>query len=80
MYYSVEQVLSAAPGSTYTYGNASWKDLLTAFNGEKIVYEGQTMDEDGNVTGTPTSGNPIRYYNGNLLLHYQPPRRCNVSG
>ncbi len=50
--------------STYTYGNASWKDLLTAFNGEKIVYEGQTMDEDGNITGTPTSGNPIRYYNG----------------
>ena len=64
MYYSVEQVLSAAPGSTYTYGNASWKNLLTAFNGEKIVYEGQTMDEDGSVTGTPTSGNPIRYYNG----------------
>ena len=64
MYYSVEQVLSAAPGSTYTYGNASWKDLLTAFNGEKIVYEGQTMDEDGSVTGTPVSGNPIRYYNG----------------
>lgn len=50
--------------STYTYGNASWKDLLTAFNGEKIVYEGQTMDADGSVTGTPTSGNPIRYYNG----------------
>ena len=50
--------------STYTYGNASWKDLLTAFNGEKIVYEGQTMDEDGNVTGAPVSGNPIRYYNG----------------
>ena len=50
--------------NTYTYGNASWKDLLTAFNGEKIVYEGQTMDEDGSVTGTPVSGNPIRYYNG----------------
>jgi len=50
--------------NTYTYGSASWKDLLTAFNGEKIVYEGQTMDEDGNITGTPTSGNPIRYYNG----------------
>ena len=66
MHYSVERVLSAAPGSTYTYGSASWKDLLTAFNGEKIVYEGQTMDEDGSVTGTPTSGNPIRYYNGTL--------------
>ncbi len=50
--------------NTYTYGSASWKDLLTAFNGEKIVYEGQTMNEDGSVTGTPVSGNPIRYYNG----------------
>ena len=64
MHYSVERVRSAAPGSTYTYGSASWKDLLTAFNGEKIVYEGQTMNEDGSVTGTPVSGNPIRYYNG----------------
>ena len=50
--------------NTYTYGNASWKDLLTAFNGEKIVYEGQTLDENGSVTGTPTSGNPTSYFNG----------------
>ena len=60
-------LLTASDGTTtntYTYGNASWKDLLTAFNGEKIVYEGQTLDENGSVTGTPTSGNPTSYYNG----------------
>ena len=61
---NLRTVMRGETTSTYTYGNASWKDLLTAFNGEKIVYEGQTMDEDGNITGTPTSGNPIRYYNG----------------
>ena len=61
---NLQTVTRGETTNTYTYGNASWKDLLTAFNGEKIVYEGQTMDEDGNVTGTPTSGNPIRYYNG----------------
>ena len=60
-------LLTASNGTTtntYTYGNASWKDLLTAFNGEKIVYEGQTLDENGSVTGTPTSGNPTSYFNG----------------
>ena len=61
---NLQTVTRGETTNTYTYGNASWKDLLTAFNGEKIVYEGQTMDEDGSVTGTPTSGNPIRYYNG----------------
>ena len=60
-------LLTASDGTTtntYIYGNASWKDLLTAFNGEKIVYEGQTLDENGSVTGTPTSGNPTSYFNG----------------
>ena len=61
---NLQTVTRGETTNTYTYGNVSWKDLLTAFNGEKIVYEGQTMDEDGNVTGTPVSGNPIRYYNG----------------
>ena len=50
---------------TYTYGNNNWKDLLTAFNGGKIAYEGQTFNTTtGAVTGTPTSGNPISYFNG----------------
>ena len=50
---------------TYTYGNNNWKDLLTAFNNGKIAYEGQTFNTTtGAVTGTPTSGNPISYFNG----------------
>ena len=27
---------------TYTYGNTQWRDLLTAVNGNTIIYEGQT--------------------------------------
>lgn len=51
--------------NTYTYGNASWADLLTAFNGQNIAYEGQSYNSStGAVTGTVKSGNPISYYNG----------------
>ena len=35
---------------TYTYGNSKWKDLLTAYNGNEITYDG--------------IGNPLTYYNG----------------
>ncbi len=35
---------------TYTYGDANWKDLLTAFDGHSITYDG--------------GGNPLSYYNG----------------
>ena len=35
---------------TYTYGNAEWTDLLTAYDGQAITYDG--------------SGNPTSYYNG----------------
>ncbi len=35
---------------TYTYGDTDWKDLLTAFDGQGITYDG--------------SGNPLSYYNG----------------
>ena len=35
---------------TYTYGNSQWNDLLTAFNGTAITYDG--------------SGNPLNYVNG----------------
>ena len=34
----------------FTYGNANWKDLLTAFDGQSITYDG--------------GGNPLSYYNG----------------
>lgn len=51
--------------NTYTYGNVSWADLLTAFNGQNIAYEGQSFNSStGAVTGTVKSGNPISYYNG----------------
>lgn len=48
-YDTVGNILTAN-GHTYTYGNANWKDLLTAFDGETITYD--------------ASGNPISYYNG----------------
>ena len=35
---------------TYTYGDSDWLDLLTAFDGETITYDG--------------AGNPLSYYNG----------------
>ena len=51
--------------NTYTYGNNSWKDLLTKFNNQAIAYEGQTYSPStGGVSGTPVSGNPISYFNG----------------
>ena len=51
--------------NTYTYGNGSWKDLLTKFNNQAIAYEGQTYSPStGGVSGTPVSGNPISYFNG----------------
>ena len=55
--------------NTYTYGNKHWPDLLTEFNGEQILYEGQSIlpSPSGNgelLVGTVKSGNPIRYFNG----------------
>ena len=35
---------------TYTYGDSGWKDLLTAYDGHAITYDG--------------IGNPLSYYNG----------------
>ena len=29
---------------TYSYDNSSWNDLLTAYDGQKIAYEGQTYN------------------------------------
>ena len=37
-------------GHTYTYGDADWKDLLTAVDGQSITYDAM--------------GNPTSYYNG----------------
>lgn len=50
---------------TYSYDNAQWNDLLTAYDGQKIAYEGQTYNSSRNsVSGTVISGNPVSYYNG----------------
>ena len=48
-YDTVGNILTAN-GHTYAYGNADWKDLLTAYDGETITYDG--------------IGNPLSYYNG----------------
>ncbi|MBQ6430860.1 MAG: hypothetical protein IJJ99_03165 [Oscillospiraceae bacterium] len=56
---------------TYGYGNGKWVDLLTTVGGSPIVYEGQTITYNSGtytVSGTPTSGNPILYNNGNTEL------------
>ena len=67
-YDTVGNILTASNGTatnTYTYANDQWRDLLTAFNGQPIAYQGQTYDaETGTVTGTAVSGNPVSYYNG----------------
>ena len=50
---------------TYSYDNTQWNDLLTAYDGQKIAYEGQTYNSSRNsVSGTVISGNPVSYYNG----------------
>ena len=46
-------ILTASDGTvthSYTYGDATWKDLLTAFDGNSISYD--------------AIGNPTSYYNG----------------
>ena len=48
-YDTVGNILTAN-GHTYSYGNADWKDLLTAYDGETITYD--------------AIGNPLSYYNG----------------
>ena len=47
----------------YEYNNPKWLDLLTGFNDELIIYEGQSI-VNGEIVGDPTSGNPISYFNG----------------
>ena len=55
----------------FSYDNASWPDLLTAVNGQRIAYEGQTFNADtGAVSGTVKSGNPISYFNGDTRWNF----------
>ena len=47
---------------TYTYGNADWKDLLTAVDGQTLTYD--------------EIGNPLSYYNGeNYTMTWMQGRR-----
>ncbi len=50
--------------NTYRYSKYTWQDLLTEFNGEKLLYEGQSLSASGTVTGAPKSGKPVSYFNG----------------
>jgi len=51
---------------TYTYGNSSWNDRLTKFNGTTITYD--------------TIGNPISYYNANRwTLSWEQGRNLSSS-
>ena len=51
---------------TYTYGDANWKDLLTAFDGHTITYDG--------------SGNPLSYYNGqSYTMTWRNGRELNTA-
>ncbi len=67
-----ETVDGTTTTKSYTYGNSEWRDLLTKYGSGLIAYEGQDLNAvtgklglvTYTVTGTPTSGNPISYYNG----------------
>ena len=50
-------------GKAYTYGNATWKDLLTSYNGQSITYD---------VQGNPTSylGHTLTWENGRQLKSF----------
>ena len=45
--YYENQVLTES--HTYTYGNSSWPDLLTAYDGQNIAYEGHTYNPNTGV-------------------------------
>lgn len=60
-----ETVQNNVTASVYSYDNAQWQDLLTAYNGVEIGYEGQTYNwSTGSFSGDVISGNPINWYNG----------------
>ena len=54
---NLQRVTNAAGTAleTYTYGNSSWADLLTGYNGRTINYDG--------------AGNPLNWYNGSTFTN-----------
>lgn len=53
-------------GNAYTYGNAAWKDKLTAYNGESITYDAQ--------------GNPLNYLGSTLTWEKGRQLKSLVNG
>ena len=49
-YGNIRKAVENGTTHTYTYGDADWKDLLTAYDGQNITYD--------------EIGNPTSYYNG----------------
>ena len=49
-YGNIRKAVENGTTHTYTYGDADWKDLLTAYDGQSITYD--------------EIGNPTSYYNG----------------
>ena len=50
---------------SYTYGNSAWRDLLTAYDGYEISYDG--------------CGNPTRYYDGSTFTWTQGRRLATAT-
>ena len=50
---------------TYTYGDANWKDLLTAFDGHAITYD--------------NAGNPTTYYDGSTMVWGEGRRLQSIT-
>ena len=65
--YTVGAVSGTPETITYSYGNSSWKDLLTAYNGETITY-----DEIGNPL-TYRSGMTFGWEGGRKLTSFSTP-------
>ena len=51
--------------TNYTYGNSAWRDLLTAYDGREISYDG--------------CGNPTRYYDGSTFTWTQGRRLATAT-
>ena len=57
--------LSGSGTDTFTYGNAEWRDLLTAYNGSVITYD--------------TVGNPTTWYDGAAMTWVNGKRLASIS-
>ena len=66
-YDTAGNIQSKTDGTTshsYTYGNSTWRDLLTAYDGNSITYSG---------------GNPVRYYDGSTFTWTQGRRLTGIA-